>query len=172
MTRPPAVEWLWAPWRMPYLRKAGREPVPAGCFFCEYAPRSNKDRANLVLLRGKTCFVVLNRYPYTSGHLMVAPLAHKAELASLTGPERRELLDLVVRMEAVLRKAIAPHGFNIGLNLGVAAGAGVPGHLHAHVVPRWTGDANFMTAVSHTKVIPQGLAEMYDQLQKALRKGR
>jgi ATP adenylyltransferase len=156
---------------MPYLKRAVREKAEA-CFFCDYVGRPRKDRTNLVLLRGRNCFVLLNRFPYTTGHLMVAPRAHKGELEGFTGPEREELFELVVRMEGLLRKTLSPHGFNIGLNVGRAAGAGVPGHLHVHIVPRWNGDTNFMTTVGHAKVIPQALLTTYDRLQKAVRKDR
>jgi ATP adenylyltransferase len=166
------MELLWAPWRMPYVRKVGREKGPGKCFLCDYARRPSKDRENLVLLRGPSCFMVMNLYPYASGHLMVAPLAHKADLALLDGRERAELLDLTVRGQAALGKAIEPHGFNLGINVGRAAGAGVPGHVHLHIVPRWTGDTNFMVAVGRTRVLPMGLAPLYARLQKALRKGR
>lgn len=172
MKEPGTTRWLWAPWRMPYMRKVVKPADPSDCFFCDYVRAPKRDRKNLVLLRGKACLVVLNRYPYMSGHLLVAPLAHKGELALLGSAERAELFELLVRMEAALRKAFKAHGFNVGLNLGRAAGAGVPGHLHFHVVPRWTGDTNFMTAVSQTKVIPQALEDTYRQLQKTLRNGR
>lgn len=160
---------LWAPWRIPYLRKITRETKPDGCFFCEYAAHPRDDRKNLVVARGKTCLVMLNRFPYTGGHLLVAPRAHKAELQLLSAAERLEIFDLIIRMERVLRRVMRPQGFNIGLNLGRAAGAGIPGHLHFHVVPRWNGDHNFMTSVAHVKVIPQALEELHRELQKALR---
>jgi ATP adenylyltransferase len=157
---------------MPYMKKAVKPPRDSDCFFCDYARAPRSDRKNLVLLRGKTGFVVLNRYPYTGGHLLIAPLAHKGELGSLSTDERSELFELLVRTEASLRKSFRPQGFNIGLNLGRAAGAGVPGHLHFHLVPRWVGDVNFMTSVSDVRVIPQALEETYDRLQKTLRNGR
>ena len=163
---------LWAPWRMPYMKKAVKPPRDSDCFFCDYARAPRSDRKNLVLLRGKTAFVVMNRYPYTGGHVLVAPLSHKGELGSLAAPERTELLDLLVRMEASLRKTLRPHGFNVGLNLGRAAGAGVPGHLHFHIVPRWVGDVNFMTSVSDVRVIPEALDRTFLALQKSLRNGR
>lgn len=158
---------LWAPWRMDFIRGPRRR----SCFFCDYA-RSRSDRKNRVVRRGRTCFAVLNLYPYTSGHLLVAPLAHKAELGLLSAAEREELLDLLVEMQEALDRALSPDGFNLGLNLGKAAGAGVPGHLHFHVVPRWDGDTNFMPVVGRTRVIPEALEELYDRLQKALRKRR
>lgn len=163
------MELLWAPWRIPYLRKITRETRPGACFFCEYAAAPRKDRKNLVLHRGKACFTVLNRFPYTGGHLLIAPMAHKAELELLTAAERNELFEQLIRMQRALQKLMRPQGFNVGLNIGRAAGAGIPGHLHFHIVPRWNGDHNFMTTVSHVKVIPQALEELHGELQKALR---
>ena len=160
---------LWAPWRMPYLRKITRPKKPDACFFCEYAAAPRKDRGNLVALRGKTCFVVLNRFPYSGGHLLVAPLAHKGELATLDAGERQEIFDHLVRMQETLDRLMHPQGYNVGLNIGRAAGAGIPGHLHFHIVPRWNGDTNFMASVAQSKVIPQALEELHADLQKALR---
>jgi ATP adenylyltransferase len=167
--KPGGTTLLWAPWRIPYLRKITRQTKPGGCFFCDYAAAPKKDRKNLVVLRGKTCFVVMNRFPYAGGHLLVAPLAHQGELAKLSRAEREEIFDLLVRMEQTLDRLMHPQGFNIGLNIGRAAGAGVPGHLHFHLVPRWNGDHNFMTTVAQVKVIPQALEELHGELQKALR---
>ena len=170
MTKKPlAMERLWAPWRIPYLKKITRAKKLAPCFFCEYVPSPKKDRQNLVLFRGKTCFTVLNRFPYTGGHLLVAPLAHKGEMELLTTEERLELFDQLLLMEKALGQVMHPQGFNLGLNIGRAAGAGVPGHLHFHIVPRWNGDHNFMTTVAHVKIIPQALEELHSELQKALR---
>lgn len=172
MTKPGGMQWLWAPWRMPYLKAITRKESRGGCFFCDYARTPKKDRKNLVVLRGRTCFSVLNRYPYAGGHLLVAPLAHKGDLALFTGAERDDLFEQILRMQKLLERLMQPQGFNIGVNVGKAAGAGVPGHLHFHIVPRWFGDVNFMTAVGHAKVIPQALADLHAELQKALRKGR
>ena len=172
MNRRPGIARIWAPWRIPYLRKASKEEEPSSCFFCAYAKTPKKDRKNLVVLRGKACFAVLNRYPYTGGHVMVAPYAHKGELAALDAVERSELFDLAIRMQGALTRSARPHGFNLGINLGRAAGAGVPGHLHLHLVPRWNGDTNFMTPFAGVRVISQALEELRDELQKALRKGR
>ena len=172
MRNPASLSRLWAPWRMPYLKKITREKRPAGCFFCGYARAPRKDRENLVVLRGKACLTVLNRFPYAGGHLLVAPLAHQAELGLLTPPEREELFDQLVRMQETLDRVMHPQGYNIGVNLGRAAGAGVPGHLHFHIVPRWNGDTNFMTSVADARVLPQALEELHAGLQKALRNGR
>ncbi len=159
---------LWAPWRIPYLRKIHKEK-PGACFFCEYAAAPKKDRKNLVVLRGKTCFTVLNRFPYAGGHLMIAPLAHKGELGDFTPAEREETFAQIVRMQRVLERLMKPQGFNLGLNIGRAAGAGVPGHLHFHLLPRWNGDNNFMTTTAQVRVIPQALDELHGELQKVLR---
>ena len=163
-----SLDRLWAPWRIPYLRRITRKEKPGSCFFCDYAAAPKKDRKNLVVLRGKSAFVVLNRFPYAGGHLLIAPLAHKGDLALFTEAERAETFDLLVRMQRVLEKRMKPQGFNIGLNIGRAAGAGVPGHLHFHLLPRWNGDTNFMASVAQVKVIPQALAELHGELQKAL----
>jgi ATP adenylyltransferase len=170
--KPGDVEWLWAPWRGAYLRQASRKEAPETCFFCEYAPRKDLDRDHLVVRRGRRCFLVMNRYPYTSGHLLAAPYAHKGDLALLAPAERRELFDLLLDAKDVLARVLSPDGFNIGINLGRAAGAGVPDHVHFHVVPRWSGDANFMASVGRTKVISQDLHALYEELQRAFRKRR
>jgi ATP adenylyltransferase len=166
--KPPAMEWLWAPWRMPYIRVAAKEDAKSACFFCDYAAAPKKDGKNLVVKRGSTAFAVLNRYPYTGGHLMVAPFAHKGDLEPLTAAERAEIFDLAVEMEVLLKKVLKPHGFNLGINLGRPAGAGVPGHVDLHLVPRWNGDTNFMSAVGNVKVIPQALEELHGELVAAL----
>jgi ATP adenylyltransferase len=160
---------LWAPWRIPYLRKITKPGNADACFFCDYVPTPKKDRKNLVVRRGKTCFVVLNRFPYTGGHLLVAPYAHKGELPLLTTEEQLEIFEHLKEMKAALERLMHPQGFNIGLNIGRAAGAGVPGHLHFHLVPRWNGDHNFMTTIAQVKVIPQALEELHGELQKALK---
>ena len=172
MKRPGGTDRIWAPWRMTFLKKARKGGRSTACFFCDYARRRKQDRKNLVLLRGRSCMVVLNLYPYTTGHLMVAPLAHKGNLAAFTAEERAELFDLLVRSQKAIDRALRPHGYNVGFNLGQAAGAGVPGHAHLHIVPRWVGDSNFMTTVGNARVIPESLQKVFADLQKALRKGR
>lgn len=150
---------LWAPWRIDYIRgeKEG------SCFLCRIFDEKN-DRENLLIHRGKTCAVLMNRYPYTSGHLMVAPLRHIAELAELTPEETLEMGSLTARAIAVLRDVMNPQGFNIGYNLGEAAGAGLKDHLHQHIVPRWVGDTNFMPVLGGPRVIPEALEATYDLL--------
>lgn len=158
---------LWAPWRMKYIKSADKKGV--GCFICR-ALREKKDRENLLLVRGKRALVILNRYPYNTGHLLIAPVRHTGKLERLTNDEVLEMHALLTRMVAALGKAMKPHGFNIGINLGRAAGAGLPGHAHIHVVPRWNGDTNFMPVVGGTKVMPQSLDEVYQQLARVLRR--
>lgn len=170
---PGPMQWLWAPWRIPYLRRiTKKDKDPAPCFFCAYRKTPKRDLKNLVVHRGRECFILLNRFPYQGGHLMVAPYAHKADLSDFTEIERTETFDFLVLAQRVLQKQMHPHGFNIGLNIGRPAGAGVPGHLHFHIVPRWIGDTNFMTSVSDVKVIPQALEELCGELQKSFHKGR
>lgn len=150
---------LWAPWRMAYIASEKN----AGCIFCE-KPRQQCDKANYILWRGRTAFVMLNRYPYNNAHLMVVPQAHVASLTKLDTSERAELIELTAMCEAVLQRALHPDGLNLGINLGAAAGAGIAEHLHLHIVPRWQGDTNFMTVVSEMRVIPQHLDHTYHML--------
>lgn len=134
-----------------------------GCLFCEKAA-GDDDGKNLVLLRTPRSFVMMNAYPYNSGHLMVAPFTHAARLSDLTGDERRDLIETVARAEDLLQRTLAPQGMNVGANLGHCAGAGVPGHIHVHIVPRWEGDTNFMPVVGETRVLPESLGETYERL--------
>ena len=150
---------IWAPWRIEYIL-GDKE---SGCFLCKMIAESN-DRENLILKRGKTCFIVMNRYPYTSGHLMVTPYRHVENLKDLTTEEKLEMTDLTIEAIETLKMELKPHGLNLGYNFGEAAGAGLKDHLHQHVVPRWTGDTNFMPVLSDTRVMPQALAEQYDVL--------
>lgn len=155
-------ERLWAPWR----RGAVVGPRPVGCFLCQ-KPREDRDRENLILERGERCFALLNLYPYNNGHLMVAPYRHLADLLDLSEEEFRELTGMVRDWVALLRRAMEPEGFNVGVNLGVAAGAGLADHLHVHVVPRWNGDTNFMPVIGDTKVMIQSLDECWKLLRAA-----
>ncbi len=143
---------LWTPWRLKYVTGATRE---AACVFCDAPTRSDEDAH--IVWRGQACFVILNLYPYNSGHLMVVPLRHVASLNALSLEERHEVIELTRVAELALTEAYAPHGVNIGINLGKAAGAGVLDHLHVHLVPRWHGDTNFMSVVGETRVLPEEL---------------
>jgi ATP adenylyltransferase len=162
------MEILWAPWRLSYV--AAAKPPAAGdpCFVCDGLAAAD-DRANLVALRTPLSVVLLNRFPYNNGHLLVAPRAHKGRLDELTPDELLDTMEALRRMVAELTELMHPDGYNIGLNLGRAAGAGLPGHLHWHVVPRWNGDTNFMPVLGDVKVIAQSLDALYDLLTARLR---
>ena len=154
---------LWAPWRMEFIRSSlGKK---GKCFLCQ-AAASGSDRENLVVRRGKTALCLLNRYPYNNGHLLVAPFRHEGKLESLTSKELGEIMSLTIEGKRALDRAVSPHGFNIGINLGRAAGAGVEEHFHLHIVPRWSGDTNFLTTVGSAKVIPQALEELWRLLNR------
>jgi ATP adenylyltransferase len=157
------MEQLWAPWRMEYIAQA-REGEDQGCLFCE-KPKEGDDQKALIVARSEKSFAMLNRYPYNSGHLMVAPFRHVGELEEVEDDESLDMQKLLQRCIKALKEAMQPDGFNIGLNLGVVAGAGIPGHLHWHVVPRWQGDTNFMPTVAETKVLPQVVEETYAKLR-------
>lgn len=160
---------LWAPWRLDYIVTA-KDEAPKGCFICRYLVDSASDATNYVVHRGEHSVVILNRYPYNNGHLLVAPLAHKASLSELNQAELLEIQQHLVLMTESLQAIINPDGFNIGVNIGRVAGAGLPGHIHWHIVPRWSGDTNFMTVCADTHVIPQSLAELYRLLTEHLAK--
>src|SRR5205823_3514003 len=162
-----AVDQLWAPWRLSYVAQPPKPRPGDDCFLCRGLAEAD-DRANLIALRSARTCVVLNRYPYNNGHLLIAPLAHKGTLDALTADEALELHDVLTRMVGVLSKRMTPDGFNVGLNLGKAAGAGLPGHLHWHVVPRWFGDTNFMPVVADTRVISQSLDALWELLREEL----
>ncbi len=162
MSRP-----LWAPWRVEYIRGEKEE----GCFLCRMFAEST-DRENLILLRGEFCAVLMNRFPYNSGHLMIAPYRHIAGIDELTPDESIEMDLLTARSISVLREVMDPQGFNVGINLGQAAGAGLEDHLHRHLVPRWVGDTNFMPVMSDTRVVPEALLETYDLLVTNVEAGR
>lgn len=155
------MRYISAPWRADYVR---RSPAVTGCVFCE-AARDRDDRVRGVLYRGRRNIVMLNKYPYTPGHLMIAPRRHAADFVEARADERSELAELFQAALRVLRATYAPHGFNAGMNLGASAGAGVVGHYHLHVVPRWTGDANFMPLVGATKVFIEDLDTTYQRLR-------
>jgi ATP adenylyltransferase len=186
------MEYLWTPWRMEYISGTGSDAAGAdedmfegdsseaaqeqeeelestGCVFCDRArlPES-QDRASLILLRAKHNFVILNLYPYNSAHLMVVPYTHTADLPGLPHETVGDMLALVQRMVTAIGEEYHPEGFNVGMNLGRVAGAGVADHLHMHVVPRWAGDTNFMPVVGSTKVLPELLERTYDRLKARL----
>ena len=160
------MERIWAPWRMSYV---SNNKVDQHCIFCSDGT-GRSDRERLILARSDHSLIMLNRFPYTGGHLMVAPLRHTAELDDLSDDELLDLMHVLRRARALLQQVANPDGFNIGINLGRAAGAGVEEHLHIHIVPRWNGDSNFMTVVGDLRVIPEGLMESYDHFVEALAK--
>jgi len=184
------VDYLFTPWRYTYVSevdKKKRQGIPeelgawpgdTGCVFCnmiasvDYAiemgmPREEAERAAGVLQRAKHNFVCLNRFPYTSGHVMVVPYEHQSSLAAVSAATTHEMMDLTQRAETILAAAYSPDGFNIGLNLGRSAGAGVAGHLHLHALPRWTGDTNFLTTIGESRVLPEDLALTWKRLRPA-----
>jgi ATP adenylyltransferase len=157
------MDQLWAPWRLSYVAAAKPPCDEDPCFIC-CGLRADDDRGNLIALRAPRSVVVLNRFPYNNGHLLIAPRAHKGRLDELEPDELLEVMETLRRMVATLERLMQPDGFNIGLNLGRAAGAGLPGHLHWHIVPRWNGDTNFMPVLADVKVIVQSLDAFYDAL--------
>lgn len=174
------AERLWAPWRLSYIQNqepAAKPPseldlLPGAdpdCFICR-SVADRDDRQNLVVHRGEQTVTILNRYPYNNGHLLIAPRLHQARLDELSREAQCESLEVITRWTKLLERLINAQGFNVGLNLGRVAGAGTPGHLHWHVVPRWAGDVNFMPAVAQTKVIPQSLDELWLVLTEGLTK--
>lgn len=155
------MKQLWAPWRMDYILKEKEE----GCFFCLPLKRQ-RDRETLILHRGKKAFVMMNKYPYNNGHLMIVPYRHCKDVESLTRSEFIELFKLLQMSLQILKTSLSPQGFNIGINIGKAGGAGED-HLHIHIVPRWAGDTNFMPILGETKVVPEYLAKTYQKLRSA-----
>ncbi|MBF0489770.1 MAG: HIT domain-containing protein [Candidatus Omnitrophica bacterium] len=164
---------LWAPWREAYITKIGQKSK--GCVFCPIFKDKN-DAKNYVFLRSPLAFAVLNIFPYSNGHCLILPNRHVADISKLTPDELKEMMELLLKTKDLLQKALKPHGFNIGFNLGRIAGAGIPKHIHMHVVPRWKGDHNFMPVVGATKVISQSLKVVYtlltDENKKRLRRIR
>jgi ATP adenylyltransferase len=156
------MKLLWTPWRLDFIRG----PKPQECIFCRKASERN-DQANFVLTRGRRSFVLLNTYPYTSGHLMIAPYAHSARLGDLDVETTSEMMELAKRSISALQASYNTDSFNVGMNLGVAAGAGIADHLHLHVVPRWQGDSNFLPVLGDTRLIPETLDSTYDRLLQA-----
>lgn len=155
------MDILWTPWRYTYIKSADSAP---GCIFCD-KPKENDDERNLIVHRGTRCFIILNAFPYTNGHLMVVPFAHEDQLQKLDRETATEMMALTQKSESVLRELYRPEGINLGMNIGRAAGAGVAGHVHMHVLPRWTADANFMSVVGETRVLPEDLATTYKRMK-------
>ncbi len=159
------MDHLWAGWRSTYIERVG-DPDPGGCLFCRLPDVS--DAESLIIARGQTAFTVLNRYPYTTGHVMVAPYRHVPEPGDLSETEQSEVWESLATAQRAIQQTMSPDGFNLGANLGQVAGAGVPGHFHLHLVPRWAGDANFMTTVGATRVLPEDLADTWEKIRAAL----
>ena len=159
-------ENIWAPWRMEYIRTLEAELEEDGCFLCRYWEAPSRDRENHVVWRSDSAFVVMNRFPYTGGHLLVAHAKHRGDLGDLSDEELLAMTRLIRAGVDVLRRTLHPQGFNIGYNVGQCAGAGLPGHLHAHVVPRWAGDTNFMAVLGDIRVVPESLDALYAELVK------
>ncbi len=157
---------LWAPWRITYILNVDARDE---CIFCT-RPQGEPSEENLVLYKGKHNFIIMNLFPYNTGHLMVAPYRHIRNLEDMTPQEHQEMMELVTLSIRALKEAYKPDGFNIGMNLGRVAGAGIDDHLHMHVVPRWNGDTNFMPVTGYTKVIPEGVRETYRKLREVLEK--
>ncbi len=152
---------LWAPWRISYIRSAKK---PQKCIFC--GARKKPDKRHHLVFKTRFSLCMLNRYPYNNGHLMVAPLRHTRDIAALSDAEKLDLMNTLIQTRKMLDKILKPHGYNIGMNISDIAGAGIPGHLHIHIVPRWKGDTNFMPALADTRIISQSLDELYAQLIK------
>lgn len=155
---------IWAPWRIGYIISAIKETK--GCFLCEHIASPRDDEENFVLWRSKHSIVVFNHYPYNNGHTLVVPLRHIADLSEATDEEMLDLMRLTREFQKCLTLTVQAQGFNVGINIGRCAGAGLPGHLHIHIVPRWNGDTNFMSTCAQTEVISQSMRELYDLLKK------
>ncbi|MCK4893859.1 MAG: HIT domain-containing protein [Calditrichia bacterium] len=162
------MENLWAPWRMEYISKE-KEGNSEPCIFC-HCIKQKTDRKNLILYRGQEAFIIMNRYPYNNGHVMVVPYRHTGAITDLQSHENDELFQIIRLTIYALDEVMKPHGYNIGMNLGRVAGAGIEDHLHYHVVPRWNGDTNFMPVLTDTKVISEALDKSYHKLAKSIKK--
>jgi ATP adenylyltransferase len=156
------MDYLWTPWRYTYIKSAD---TAQGCIFCD-KPKEHDDEKNLIVYRGQYCYVILNAFPYTSGHAMIVPYAHVDEFQKLDPASANELTALTQKLEGVLRSLYRPEGINLGMNIGKAAGAGVAGHIHMHILPRWTADANFMSVVAETRVLPEDLPTTYKRMKE------
>jgi ATP adenylyltransferase len=163
----PLMDYLWTPWRYAYITAASKiEGNSDDCLFCELPKLPDADAK--IVHRGQHCYTILNSFPYTSGHVMIVPFAHLDELQKLPEPAAQEMMSLSQKMESVLRQVYSPDGINIGMNIGRAAGAGVAGHIHMHVLPRWVGDTNFMTVTGESRVLPEALEVTYERIKDAL----
>jgi ATP adenylyltransferase len=158
------MDYLWTPWRYAYVTG---EDKPTGCIFCNL-PKLKDDKQARIVYRGKSCYVVLNTYPYTPGHVMIVPFEHLDELQKLPVDAAHELIDLSQTMERILRSLYRPDGVNLGMNIGAAAGAGVAGHIHMHALPRWVADANFVSVVGETRVLPEALEVTWERIRNAV----
>jgi len=158
------MDYLWTPWRYAYVTSAGKT---SGCIFCDL-PKQNDDAKTRIVYRGEHCFIILNTYPYTPGHVMIVPYEHLSELRKLSTHAAHEMMNECQRMESILRDLYHPDGVNLGMNIGAAAGAGVAGHIHMHALPRWVADANFMSVVGETRILPESLEITYERIRKAL----
>jgi len=158
------VERIWSPWRSVYIESFKSLPEKEDCIFCEF-PKLNQDEEKLILFRGKTCFVIMNLYPYNSGHLMVVPYQHTTELSLLTEECSTEIIALLAKCQKAVREELKAQGFNIGVNIGKVAGAGIEEHIHFHIVPRWNGDTNFMPVFADIKVVPEEMKKSYSKLR-------
>ena len=164
----PAMDYLWTPWRYAYVSSTEKA---AGCVFCD-APKEKDDAMALIVHRAEHCFVILNAYPYTPGHVMIVPYQHLDELRKLPSQAAQEMMALSQRMETVLRELYRPDGINLGMNIGKAAGAGIAGHIHMHVLPRWVADANFVSVIGETRVLPETLEVTWGRMREMIMKQR
>jgi ATP adenylyltransferase len=158
------MDYLWTPWRYTYVTNAEKT---SGCIFCD-APNAGDDAKVRIVHRGQHCYIILNIFPYTPGHVMIVPYAHLDELQKLPSPATNEMMSLLQRMERVLRALYSPDGLNLGMNIGKAAGAGVAGHIHMHILPRWIADGNFVSVLGETRILPETLDVTYERIRTAL----
>jgi len=159
------VRTVFTPWRLKYITGFKNKREKKTCFLCDAAKNPEKDEENLVLYRGKHAFIIMNRYPYNTGHLLIAPYRHVGDWSDLTEEERSEIAELIALAENKLRELLHPDGFNVGINIGDVAGAGLPGHVHVHIVPRWKGDTNFLPVVSDIRLVPEDVEGTYARLK-------
>lgn len=159
------MDYVWSPWRYAYI--TADEPPAGSCIFCD-KPKQGDDQKNFIVHRGEHGYVILNAFPYTSGHVMVVPYEHTDELQKLSPAAATEMMALAQKLEGILRKLYKPDGLNVGMNIGKAAGAGIAGHIHLHILPRWFADANFVSVIGETRVLPEALEVTYKRIKEAL----